>query len=402
MLPAIIISSHSAGLAATRALGRMGVPVVSAYYDTHDMGYVSKYASERVLVPHPERQEQQFVRKLVECYDRFGQALLVPADDATLLVVSRHKAQLSNYFLVACTEYGITERFIDKKHTYALAHELGVAAPWTRMPASFEELAQLAGTVEYPCLVKPCHSHRYYELFRRKMVKVSDADQLRNAYQEAKSAGLEVMVQEYIPGDDSQGVNYNSYFWDGQPLLEFTAAKVRLDPPAFGVPSVVVSKEVSEVLAPGRKFLQGLGFYGFSCMEFKKDCRDGSYKLMEVNGRHNRSALLAVCCGINFPWLEYRHLVQGAKPSARSFRQGIYWIDEFRDLDRYIATVRRERLGIAGYLAPYLKRHVFAVFDWGDLKPFWKHCHDLLTRLWRQLLGKMEPDAPKRGHSYEK
>ncbi len=30
---------------------------------------------------------------------------------------------------------------------------------------------------------------------------------------------------------------------------------------------------------------------------------------MEMNGRHNRSGLLAVKCGINFPWIEYQGLI---------------------------------------------------------------------------------------------
>ena len=52
---------------------------------------------------------------------------------------------------------------------------------------------------------------------------------------------------------------------------------------------MVLSEHVPEVIEPGRKILQAMGFYGYACTEFKRDPRDGSHKLMEVNGRHNLS-----------------------------------------------------------------------------------------------------------------
>jgi D-aspartate ligase len=378
MLPAIVISSHTVGLGVTRALGVMGVPIVIACYDHRDMGYVSKYVKEVIDIPHPEHDEKLFIRKLVQCHDRMGRALVVPADDASLMVVSRNKNQLSNYFLVACPDHIIIEKSIDKKHTYSLAERLGIPAPKTITPSSDAELEHFATSVEFPCLIKPCQSHLYFEKFGCKMIKVNTIDQLLAAYRNAKAAKLEVMVQEYIPGDETLGVNYNSYFWNGEPLVEFTATKVRMSPPEFGIPSVVVSRKVQEVLEPGRKFLQGLGYYGYSCTEFKLDPRDGIYKLLEVNGRHNRSALLAVHCGINFPWLEYCHLVDGRLPAASGFREGTYWIDEFHDLNRCARQLRREHFPVLKYLTPYLGRHIFSVFDWRDTKPFCLRCSNLV------------------------
>ena len=190
--------------------------------------------------------------------------------------------------------------------------------------------------------------------------------------------GLEVMLQEFIPGDDTRGVNYNSYFWNGEPLVEFTAEKVRLSPPYFGVPSVVVSREVTEMIEPGRSIVRAMGFTGFSCTEFKRDARDGTYKLMEVNGRHNRSVLLAVKCGINFPWIEYQHLVTGRMPKPSSYRQSIYWIDEFRDAYRFAGQCGKKKFALLRQLRPYMNRHVCAVFDPKDPGPFFKRCIEVV------------------------
>ncbi|OGV46851.1 MAG: hypothetical protein A2X46_15840 [Lentisphaerae bacterium GWF2_57_35] len=355
----------------------MQVPVIALFYEKADMGQVSRYVQRAQFIPHPKQSEGAFIDALVEQSRRLGESVLIPVDDATLVTVSRHKAYLDEHFMVACAEWNIVERVIDKHYTYALAETLNVSAPWSHSPESEAEVELLEKDISYPCLVKPRQSHLYFERFRKKMVRVENKDQLMAAYREAAQAGLKTMLQEWIPGDDAQGINYNSYCWNGQPVVDFTAEKVRLSPPSFGVPCVVVSKPIPEVSEPAAKMLKALGFYGYSCMEFKRDARDGSYKFMEINARYNRSILLSISCGINFPWLMYCHLTQGQRPSAMPYANGIYWIDELRDIAAGVQRIRQERYSLSKFIEPYVGPHIFAVFDWKDLRPFVKRCLDL-------------------------
>jgi len=377
--PVVVVSGHITALGIIRALGRMGVSLVNVYYQESDIGYVSKYVKQRLHAPHPEKHETEFVNLLIELSKKVGRALLVAADDAVLSVISRNKPLLEKWYLVACPEWRVTEQVIDKKYTYELAERLGIAAPRTLSLKSEKDLEGLRTDIRFPCLVKPRQSHRYHEAFGRKMVKVEDFGEMADRCREAWAAGIEVMMQEYIPGDDTNGVNYNSYFWQGAPLIEFTASKVRLSPSEFGVPSVVMSREIKEVFEPGRKLLRALGFQGFSCVEFKRDSHDGSYKLMEVNGRHNRSCHLAIACGINFPWIEYEHLVNGKLPSSIGYLKDVYWIDEFGDMACFAQSLKHDRSRCAHYATPYVRKHVFATFDLRDARPFLKRCFDLMA-----------------------
>jgi len=372
MKPAIVLSAHTMGLAVIRGLGMMGVPIVTVYYNKGDMGYVSKYVTQRILAPHPEESEEQFVDLLVELSNRFNGGLLIPTDDATVATVSRHKSLLEKHYIVACTEWEITKQFIDKKHTYALADAVGVPAPKTIVPQSIEAVERYDQEIQYPCLVKPSQSHLYYEHFGKKMVQVDNLDQMLDAYQQAENLGLEVMLQELIPGGDSLGVTYHSYSWNGEQLVEFTAQQIRNGPPEFGSPRVTLSKHIPEVLDPARRFLNALGYYGFAGLEFKQDPRDGVYKLMELNGRHCRASILDVRCGINFPWLQYRHLVHDELPSASDFEEDVYWIAEERDLGYSLMYYKPEKYSLFDYLRPYLNPHKFATFDIRDPKPFIK------------------------------
>jgi predicted ATP-grasp superfamily ATP-dependent carboligase len=222
------------------------------------------------------------------------------------------------------------------------------------------------------------------------MVKAFNFDELLAAYVEASDAGMDVVVQEFIPGDDTHGVNHNAYVWDGKPLAECTAEKVRLAPPEIGFPRVVLSKSIPEVADAGRAILEGMGVYGFACTEFKRDARDGVYKLMEVNGRHNLSAALSVRCGVDFPWMMYEHLALGRLPSPVVATTGVYWISD-ADILQSARYALRERWTLRQHARPYLNPHVFATFDRNDMRPLVTR----LVNLGRMALSKTRTDATK-------
>lgn len=380
MKTAIVLSGQTTALGVVRALGTMGVPVVVVHYDDEDFAQRSRFVKVSLRAPHPEHCEDGFIDFLRDCGARFPGAVLIPAADESLAAVSRHKELLDPHFLVACTEWVVTRRFIDKQFTYALAESCGVPSPRTLLPVSLEDARAAASEIGFPCLVKPCQSHLFYHRFGRKMVRADSLAQLEEAFSMATEAALGVMLQEIIPGDDHEVVNYNSYTWGGKVLAEFTAVHVRNAPPWFGSPRVVVSRKIPEVIEPGRRLLRALEFSGYACTEFKRDPRDGIFKLMEVNGRHNLSTLLAVRCGINFPWLQYRHLTEEIAPQAYDFREEYYWIDMFRDVGYSGLYLTRERQSLADYLRPYLQPHVFASFDHTDLGPFLKLAASLAGR----------------------
>lgn len=368
--PALVVSGHTMALAVVRALGEAGVPVAVLHYDPRDMAQASKYVVADVRIPHPLYDEAGFVEALVGEARRFGGSILIPASDESVVGVSRNREVLGQYCTVACPEWVVTQRFIDKAQTYALAEANGIPAPQTFVPGSVGELESQAQSIGFPLLLKPAESHRFYERFKRKMVRADTMAGLRTSYREAVEAGLSVMLQEIIPGDDSAVVNYNAYVSDGKPVAEFTARQLRKAPPAFGSPRVAISERIPEVIEPGRKILAAMQFHGFACTEFKLDSRDGVYKLMEVNGRHNLSGLLAVRCGVNFPLMQYRHLAEGVVPTAGPYRAGIYWTDIVRDAGYSLAYLWSDRHTPVDYVAPYARRHCDAIFDRRDMGPF--------------------------------
>jgi len=380
MKPAIVISGNPNALGVARSLAGEGVPVVVVHYAAHDMAHCSRVVAQSVKAPRPDEFEAGFIDCIRSLSARYGGGVLMPTSDEALVAVSRHKQTLAADFVVACPDWTVVERCIEKPQTYALAEKHHVPSPRTVVPRSLEDVDSYGRSVEYPCLLKPSQGHLFTARFGTKMFVAASYEQLIRQYRQAQDAGLEVMLQEIIPGEDSRVVNYNAYCWEGKVLAEFTAVHVRNAPPRFGSPRVVVSRAIPEVLESGRKILEVLGYCGFACTEFKQDPRDGVYKLMEVNARHNLSTLLAVRSGINFPFIEYRHRLDGVIPEAPSFRKEVYWIDLVRDIGYSVRHFGREEQSLAEYLSPYLREHVDAILDIRDLRPFLKRIAFLLGK----------------------
>lgn len=370
MIPAVVLSTHTTGLAVIRSLGRMNVPVTAVTYQDVDMGFVSKYVNEVQKFPDPIAFPEQFTELLISLGRKHGKAVLFPADDQTLVLVSKNKKILGEYYFVGCPGYDIVQKYINKNLTYEIAEKIGVLAPHTFSPVYHEEAEIQAKYISFPCLIKPVESHRYFEAFRKKMVLVTNKKELLKEFDKAASYGLRVMIQELIPGKETAGINYNSFMVNGEVVQDFTAEKIRLTEYGLGIPVVVKSRErIENVAAAGKKILKEIGYTGYSCTEFKRDYRTGEYVLMEVNGRHNRSSMLALKAGLNFPMIEYNYLTEGILPKPTDYKKNIYWIDEFRDFNGMHDRLFRKHYRFNEFITPYLHKHVFAVFSLSDPKP---------------------------------
>jgi|tagenome__1003787_1003787.scaffolds.fasta_scaffold20939257_1 D-aspartate ligase len=394
---AIVASGSTHALGVVRSLGRQGVPVTVVSYDRRDTATSSRFARDVIRAPHPDKDEAQFVKVLLEAAYRCPGSLLIPASDAALGAVARHKANLEDAGLIVASDGAeVTETLLNKAKTFALARSAGVPGPATFAPADEDDVRRFCASAEFPAVLKPELSHIYRELVGVKWTRVDSAEEAVRAYAVARSLSLEVVLQELIPGDEQCGVVYNSYFWNGEPLVEFTSRKIRNSPPDTGSPSVVVSEWIPQVAEHARRLLRAAKFSGYSCTEFKRDPRDGEYKVMEVNARHNLSSLLATRCGLNFPWMQYRHLVDGVVPVQQDYEQGIYWIDVTRDLQNLRHYLGRPDYSLGEFLEPYRRSHIFAVLDRDDVRPAATRGVDTVRVAAGRLRRKLSPSTHRR------
>ncbi len=368
--PVVVTCCAKAGLAIIRALGARKIPVAGAAYGNGQIGLSSRYLDAKLRCPDPAEREAQFIAYLERLPARWEGAVLFPSDDASLVALARHKERLSQRFRVVAQSWERVRDLIEKHRTYEIAREAGVPFPKLQRVRAADAALAFAREIGYPCLVKPSVGHLFFKLFGRKMLMPYSEPQLERALERLADYRGELMLCEFIPGPDTCSANYNSFCVRGHAVREFTAQKVRLKPVSIGFPTLVRSRVMPEVAEVGRRMAAAIGLDGFSCMEFKRDARDGAYKLMEVNGRHNYSGALASACGIDFPYLSYLH-AQGLELPVEEHLQipACVWIDEERDVLGALGALSHGLRAARAYLAPYSGRKVFATTSATDLKP---------------------------------
>lgn len=399
--PAIVLGSHKIGLGIIRALGSMKVPVIAVYYNNMDMGHKSKYVIDYYNCPHPEEDEEGFISFLIYLAIKWKGSVLIPSDDITLYPVSKNKDLLSKYYKVSANDFNVIHIAVDKKYTYNLAHKLGIPAPQTLTPISLEEAISFTEKIRYPAILKPSVSHTFFELFGKKMIFVRSKEELEKAYRATEGANIEMMIQEFIPGDDTHGINYNSFMINGDSIAEFTAEKVRLSPRGTGFPVVIKSKYIPQVSNYGRTILRELGYEGYSNIEFKKDSRDGIYKIMDINARQNLSTPLSVKCGFNFPYMSYLFALKGEVGKTKSnFNENIYWIDPAKDLGEVIRNFKKEKFSLIKFVKPYLMPKVFTIQSIKDPKPLFNRIINILKSI-PTIVLKNDPIAKKEKNLYQ-
>ena len=372
MIPAFVACCSKAGLAVVRALGQHDIPVFGLCFGKHQIARRSRFMRAHFMCADPSDDEPAFVEQLLAIGAECDRPVLIPSDDGSLVAISRHSQRLSSTFRLCSEPWSVVHRLIEKHFTYEIARNNGIPAPALHMIESVEESVEFAHRIGYPCLIKPSVGHLFFKRFGKKMLMVASEAELRAQLAVAKTSDGPLMLCEFIPGDDTCGVNYNSFALDGEPCTEFTAQKVRNKPQLIGFPTAVRSVVLPEAQQLGRRMLRALRLNDFSCMEFKRDPRDGIYKLMEVNARHNYSGSLALACGINFPLLSYRHAAnQRVLPEFPPQQENVLWIDEERDALNIVHSLRRWQEA-RRVLRPLMMKKVFAVTKLDDPLPTWE------------------------------
>jgi D-aspartate ligase len=365
----VVLGGWESGLAVTRSLARDGLPVVSVSHASNEYGRLSKHVSRAVVGPDPYEEEEAYLTVLERLGRDHPGALLVPSSDESLTLVSKHKERLEGCFTVGSMAWDGVEPWMDKAKTHEIAARHGIPAPRTFSPGSFDELEGCVRLVGFPCLVKPRLSHVYSRIFGRKMEKVHGPAELSRAWRAARDRGVDVLVQEFVPGPDHNGANYNAYVSGGEVWADCTAHKLRSLEPEIASPRLVLSRDIPEVADLGRRLVVAAGIEGFANVEFKRDERTGVFRLMEINCRHNMSTALSIRCGMNFPLMEYRHRIVGERTAMGPAAEGVYWISLTADLRGVFRELLRKRVS-ARYFRPYASPHVYDYLDLTDPAPF--------------------------------
>jgi predicted ATP-grasp superfamily ATP-dependent carboligase len=286
------------GLAAVRSLGRKGVEVIAGSQTRFSQSFYSKYVSERAVYPSVAKEEEfvDYIRDL--CKDRKIEIVLPIGYDATT-TISKHIAKFEGVTKVPVANWESMQVAADKAKSLALADKLGVS-----VPKSYKTVDEVDS---FPVVVKGIQS--------------SGRIRYVNSRKELEGADVSAsVIQEYIPGE---GYGFFALYNKGQLRASFMHRRLR-EYPITGGPSIAAeSVRDKELEASGLKLLNALRWHGVVMAEFKKDSRDGRFKLMEVNPKFWGSLELAIRSGVDFPYLTAKMAAEGDVQPVPDYKVGV-------------------------------------------------------------------------------
>ena len=370
---AYVMDSDPQALSVARDLGRHGVEVVILTYKPHAPGRYSRYATSHVLPRIDEHQELWLEHLLQEARRQRGRSVLIPSTDRFVEFVARYREQLDPHFYIPLPSRAVLENILDKRKQYHLAAEVGIPLPRTLSPTCEADVERLNGQWTYPCILKPVVPHRWIRAYQNgyKLLIAKSHDELLKGYQDARQRGLDVLIQEQIPGKEEN--LYSLYFYanaSGQVLGAGVGRKLRQFPPGLGNGTLRETVDEPRVVELGTRFIRSVGFHGIGNVEFRRDPRDGAFKLMELNTRTALGEEAVIVGGVHLPYLAYRDLIGQPLPAQQRCQSGIKWWYFETDVRAFKAYRKRKELTVFQWLRSVWGCRAFAYFAWDDLRPF--------------------------------
>lgn len=161
--------------------------------------------------------------------------------------------------------------------------------------------------LKFPVVAKPALSAEFEKLDipnKHKVYYFETEAELRALLADLDEHGYEgtFVVEEYIPGGDSQIRSITAYVDTRGKLVMLSHAQVALQdhrPSLVGNPVAMITSPNEKFFQKVQKFFQKVDYQGFANFDIKVDPRDGTEYFLEVNPRIGRNSGYVFAAGIN-------------------------------------------------------------------------------------------------------
>jgi predicted ATP-grasp superfamily ATP-dependent carboligase len=295
-------------LAIVRSLGRQGMDITSLAHDPNAITFLSRYVAKRITSPLSQNAREYGDFLLNEVRTGGYDVLVVCTEPVINILHSRH-AEFEPYVKFALPPSDSLAITKDKIETLKLGESIGIPLPRTVFPESVEDALARSREFELPFIIKGSRGSgaanvrvvRSRERIEPMYLEV--VENLRNI-----NVHTMPMLQEFVEGT---GFGFSTIYSKGKKVTHFMHERLLQYPSAAG--QAVAARQVFDERLDeiGTKMFDALKWHSVGMAEFRKDIRDGEYKLMEINPRFWGSVDLPIRLGIDFADYYYRLALHG-------------------------------------------------------------------------------------------
>lgn len=257
-----------------------------------DPGYASRYPQKRILSAEFKENnavmEEVIDRELCSgAYDA-----VIPVLEPSTNFIVKNAEKYGQFVKIAAAPYEAFIMAYDKEETLRVCQRIGVPCPLTKMDD--ETLEEYLLKVQFPLALKPRKGTGSIGFH-----KVESREELYDLIQSGKVVPEEYVIQEFIPQNDIQYVNYMVIDGDGVLKSSLVAEKLRWYPVDGGSASLLRATDRKDIEQMSLKLLQAIHWTGYCQVGYINDPRNDTPKILEINGRIPASIRLCHLCGIN-------------------------------------------------------------------------------------------------------
>jgi len=387
----ILDANQRSALAATRSLGKRGIPVAVADTTEKTLAGSSTYCKETFTYPSPYEFPEDFIGTLKEELNRRGIHVVFPMTEISSYLVLKYRNEFAD-IQIPFVPFEAFDLLTNKWKLFELSQKLGIPTPKTYFINKPEDILNVYPKLEFPVVLKPYRS-RILSNGNWIAASVEYADSIAELEDTVQRTSYlnnsPFLIQEYVPGE---GRGIFTLYNQGKPIAFFAHRRLREKPPSGGVSVFSESVEVDPVLKQlSQKILDYVKWHGVAMVEYKVS-HDGTPYLMEVNARFWGSLQLAVDAGVDFPWLLYQLATGGTVQQVHGYKIGVksrWLLGDFDHL--YMRLFKQEVNGnhhcpgklqtLMQFLDFFNGNTRYEINKWDDPKPFFFELKQYVSNL---------------------
>jgi predicted ATP-grasp superfamily ATP-dependent carboligase len=348
------------------------IPYIPVATTRNNLIHYSRNSLPGIQIVDPGLDEEKSVNSLINLAgNKEIKPILFYSNDQQLLMVSKYKERLSQYFKFLTPENDFIEAVVDKKKFIELCSKLNLPTPSTynKDDLSVEEIKN---KIPYPCVIKP--TTRFLWKINgvdpdEKVILVNNAKELDTITSQI-SEDKDYVIQEYIDGTDDLIYSYHAFIDENHNCLaSFCGKKLKCKPIHNGYSASVCLIHNEQVKIIGESIINKTQLIGPIKIDFKYSVKDDTYYLLELNPRFNMWHYLGSVSGINIPQIAYQYLQGVTTKIDTNYRTDIKWFNIRRDLAAGFEYYRSSRLSLYNWLKSYSGKKIYDKFSWNDPLP---------------------------------
>ena len=383
---ALVLGGYINGYSIVKELYEQGIKEIALFDQGRTLASYSNKVKYRAVI---DKTPETLLKELKKLSHRYDYIVLFPTDDLQLAHLNVIYDEVVDFCYMPFNRDTLLVS-INKYFQYQACEKISIPYPKTVNLKSATDLESI-DRLTFPLLIRPSTGKNLNVDVFRTLYIAAEEDYLKAKPNLAEKIeeGVEFVISEYIPGDDTNIYIYTCFRsqsckilneWDGKKLTQY--------PDHCGQFSSASNETSDVVLKQGRVLVDALDVYGIVETEFKYDERDGQYKLMETTLRSSMPHRTGSISGVKLHETQFKYAThQPVRQYVQEKSQRIHFVPMMHEIPNLIAR--------KGYWKHFkhnvwgADKRVWAIFEWRDMKPFYYSLFLLLKTIVKAVLVRL-------------